>query len=348
MALIVSHLYLRKETNAEDECQTDYSANLTFPASNSTEVDLTSNATIPTYSYSDWQCLRAIEGRPFTDVSGKGILATPRLAESCVGGMKIEWSGEAYADTPAENITNSNQIKLGNEWVGRALGEHSSVASFSAFAIALMTNAAPSSLVEDSLKAGLDEVRHARTSFDIASKLLGKNVEPSSLPESKHEFDQDLSALALALAREGCVDETLSALAAAAEVEAIERMLQGSSVISKYSGVSSDLLRYIADELETITLDEINHSALAWRTLKWVCSTDSNACNVAEREVFDDLKLNMRFQQRAEGDEELFDSMKSEWQMIYTTFKLGSRDDKQDIYDTLVSKVAEEVMRVLN
>ncbi len=51
------------------------------------------------------------------------------------------------------------------------LGEHASVASFSAFTKALVTNQAPSNLVQDALEAALDEVRHTRTSFDIASKL---------------------------------------------------------------------------------------------------------------------------------------------------------------------------------
>ena len=68
------------------------------------------------------------------------------------------------------NTTNHDQLLLGKEWAKNALGEHASVASFSTFSIALMTNHAPSYLVEDALKlkAGLDEIRHARTSFKIA------------------------------------------------------------------------------------------------------------------------------------------------------------------------------------
>ena len=307
------------EANENDECQTDYSANLTFPiVENTTEVDLANNNTVGAYSYSDWQCLRAIEGRPFIDASGKGIQALPMQTESCVGEISVKWSGEVSTTFKESfhNSTSHNQVILGNEWTQRALGEHSSIASFSAFSIALMTNQAPSSLVEDSLKAGLDEIRHARTSFDIASKLLGKNVEPSSLPESKHEFDHDLTALALAVAREGCVDETLSALSAAAEVESINSFLENGSEGSKYSNISHDVLRWIRDELRTIALDESNHSALAWRTLKWVCSVDSDACSAVQKQVFDETKLEMRFQQRSEGKAWLADAMKREWEKM--------------------------------
>ncbi|KAL3798268.1 hypothetical protein HJC23_000182 [Cyclotella cryptica] len=315
------------ETNAEDECQTDYTANLTFPVSTSTvDVDLSSNNTVAAYDYSDWQCQRAIEGRPFIDVTGKGIQALPMLVESCAGEMNAAWSREVAtgsAEAAPRNVTHHNQVMLGNEWTQRALGEHASIASFSAFSIALMTNQAPSTLVEDALKAGLDEVRHARTSFEIASRLLGKNVEPSSLPESKHDFGQDLTALALAVAREGCVDETLSAFAAAAEVENINMFLEDEVGTSKYANVELDVLRWISSELKTIAMDESYHSALAWRTLKWVCSVNLEACSAVQREVFDASKLEMRFQQRSEGNASFASLLKREWERIHDAHKMS-------------------------
>ena len=106
------------------------------------------------------------------------------------------------------------------EWKLRALGEHASIPAFAAFTIALMSNNAPQDLVQDALTAAMDEVRHAQTSFEVASLLLGETVEPGPLASSKHEFGQDLKALAIAAAKEGCVEETLSSLAAAYEVVA--------------------------------------------------------------------------------------------------------------------------------
>jgi hypothetical protein len=335
------------ETNPDDQCQTDYYGVLTFDASNSTEVDLQINDTVSAYSYSDWQCLRAIEGRPFLDATGKSIQALPMVAEVCLDEFKVAGDVSVCSSKSVSNST--NQIMLGNEWTQRALGEHASVASFSAFSIALMTNAAPSSLVEDSLKAGLDEICHAQVSFEIASKLLGKDVEPSSLPESKHEFGQDLTALALAVAREGCVDETLSAIAAAFTVDEISKLLEGEDINSKYAGITHDLLHWIGEELKNITLDESNHSALAWRTLKWVCSIDSDACSAVEREVFDTAKMNMRFNQRSEGGSLLATFMKIEWETIYTAFKTGSGGlDKEISSDKpFVTEVTERVIHAI-
>jgi hypothetical protein len=40
-----------------------------------------------------------------------------------------------------------------------------------------------------------------------------------------------------------------------------------------------------------ITLEEGRHSALAWRTIHWVCSTDSTACDIVKRQVFEKVKL---------------------------------------------------------
>jgi hypothetical protein len=335
------------ETNPDDQCQTDYYGVLTFDASNSTEVDLQINDTVSAYSYSDWQCLRAIEGRPFLDATGKSIQALPMVAEVCLDEFKVAGDVSVCSSKSVSNST--NQIMLGNEWTQRALGEHASVASFSAFSIALMTNAAPSSLVEDSLKAGLDEICHAQVSFEIASKLLGKDVDPSSLPESKHEFGQDLTALALAVAREGCVDETLSAIAAAFTVDEISKLLEGEDINSKYAGITHDLLHWIGEELKNITLDESNHSALAWRTLKWVCSIDSDACSAVEREVFDTAKMNMRFNQRSEGGSLLATFMKIEWETIYTAFKTGSGGlDKEISSDKpFVTEVTERVIHAI-
>jgi hypothetical protein len=352
------------ENNADDKCQTDYSANLTFPVAETTfEMDLTVNNTLDKYEDFDWMCLRAIEGRPFIDASGKGLQAMPLVADSCLGIGSISWSGEVSLESATSYSINNSTIQylaLGEEWTQRALGEHSSIASFSAFSIALMTNRAPSNLVEDALNAGLDEVRHARTSFEIASKLIGRNVEPGALPESRHEFGQDLTALALGVAREGCVDETLSAFAAAIQVEDINNFFENDVSGSKYSNVDRETLVWIRDEMKTIAMEESNHSSLAWRTLQWACNVDSVACEVVQKEVFDESQLEKRFHQRAEtafiGRPEVLYFMKREWNKIYNAHKLLVEDAllggsictetvKDDGSTSLLSSVTENVLR---
>ena len=337
--------------NDEDNCIMDYSANLKFPVRNeSVYLDLPSNGTVDTLEFQ--YCLRAIEGRPFVDVSGNSLMASPFVAtDDLVSSFSlgaVSWSGEVAISEDITSFTNKNvtvqsQFLLGQEWTKRALGEHASIASFSAFAIALMTNQAPSTLVEDALKAGLDEVRHARTSFEIASKLSGKNVGPGPLPPSSHEFGHDLTALALAVAMEGCVDETLSALAAAVEAEEIDEVLQRRLERTKYSNMDRETLTWIRDELRTIAMDESNHSALAWRTLHWVCNIDSNACNVVKKEVLDEAKLESRFHQRFDDTLSTKSaSLSTAWKKIYNT--LGNLHVEPDIIEMSDLACFEQVL----
>ncbi|KAL7482351.1 hypothetical protein ACHAW6_008024 [Cyclotella cf. meneghiniana] len=323
---------------ADDLCLYQYTADITFPIdSSTTELDMSSGSIeVDALSYAE--CVRPTDGRPFVDSKGASLVARPRVRDACESlGSRSSRVDNAdtciAANTQPRHTSNHNRtahdhpldtVSLGEEWTRRALGEHASIASFSAFSIALMTNAAPLSLVRDSLSAGLDEVRHARTSFEIASKLLRKEVVPGPLPESSHEFGRDLIELASAVAREGCVDETLSALAAAVESEEMSRAIEnGSDREDKYAGLDSSTAAWIRDELTVIAMEESYHSALAWRTLYWVCSVDSEACSVIKREVMDESELELRFNYRfasAFADKPvLLAEMKREWKKVYET-----------------------------
>merc|ERR1711957_1147799 len=85
----------------------------------------------------------------------------------------------------------------------------------------------------------------------------------------------------------------------------------------------NELLIWIRNELHTISVDESNHSALAWRTLNWVCTVDTDACDAAKRSVLDQQKLNKAFQLRfsrfLEGNPELMERVMAAWVSIYTT-----------------------------
>ncbi|KAL7534396.1 hypothetical protein ACHAWF_004819 [Thalassiosira exigua] len=283
-------------------------------------------------------CVEIVCGRPFVDVAGNSLLASSHSESR--RNVSSSWSGgvseEAACGRTETSATNdaTSQIGLRKEWMRSALGEHASVASFAAFAIALMTNHAPSRLVEDSLKAALDEVRHAKASFDIASKLAGAHVGPGPLPPSSHSFDRNLTKLAMSVAREGCVDETLSSLALAAEAELIGDALEnGASDGTKYSGVANDLLVWIMGELRTISMDEIYHSSLAWRTLSWVCDVDVNACDAAKQKVLNENELTTAFQRRFgnsfQGNHVLREQMVAAWRNIYTHQELLYSNSQQ-------------------
>ena len=275
----------------------------------------------------------AVPGRPFVDAAGSPLTAVS-ITTSTVSLDGKSWSAvsspratvaDSYATTSTLVVDNGtiahNSALLGEEWTRNALGEHASVASFSAFSIALMTNRAPSELVRDALEAALDEVRHAKTSFDIASTLIGREIGPDALPASEHIFERDMKALALAVAREGCVDETLSSLEAAAEADIIARVLDDGAAGTKYSGVDGDVLAWIGRELRVIAREESNHAALAWRTIKWVCDTDSDACDAVKEQVLNKSELDKAFQHRFasfHGDDETIKTIKEDWAMIYS------------------------------
>lgn len=267
-------------------CTTNYETDLTFNSSPVFETNMTLNV----FKMTDDRCARPIEGRPFVDYFGNKLFAL-------ISTTSTSWSAREALSSQNDSST-VNELSLGQEWTKSALGEHASIASFAAFSIALMTNGAPSNLVQDALNAALDEVRHARTSFAIASKLTGQDIGPGSLPESKHEFVQDLKALAIAVAKEGCIDETLSALDAAYKAELIGLALDTGLEGTEYASIDKDTLAWIQKELSIIAMDESRHSALAWRTINWICSVDSEACVEVKSNVFKEDNLEQAFHRR--------------------------------------------------
>ena len=189
-----------------------------------------------------------------------------------------------------DDSTFSTDKELGRQWIQRALGEHASLPAFAAFVVALMSNNAPPNLIEDALTAAQDEVNHAKTSFEIASILMGETVEPSALPPSNHTFGQNLTELAVATAKEGCIDETLSALAAGLEVE---------YEIDQNRRIDDRTNRLLKDKIRTIAIEETQHSVLAWRTVQWACRVDNGICsNILRNQVFSDDYLYRTFAKR--------------------------------------------------
>jgi hypothetical protein len=325
------------QKGADEPCLYEYTADITFPTSSVTTYD--GVVEIDALSYSE--CIRATDGRPFVDSKGGSLIAKPLLGGVC---EDCESCTEQSTNSSSSSLDEA-RVALGEEWTQRALGEHASIASFSAFSIALMTNAAPSKLVEDALVAALDEVRHARTSFDIASKLVGREVTAGALPESKHEFGQNLAQLALAVAREGCVDETLSAIAAA--FESFELMNAG----NKYAALDVSTATWIRNELNTIAMEEASHSALAWRTLFWICGVDSEACDVVKKEVLDvknlETRFNYRFAKNYEGRPEVLEEMGTSWREVYETL-VASLDSEMSTEPCLQSKGRSEEKSILS
>jgi hypothetical protein len=139
--------------------------------------------------------------------------------------------------------------RAGEFWLEAALAEHASIASFARFVQELLAHAAPPELVASALQAATEEVEHAQTSFDIASRLLGDSMGPGPLPLVAPR-DMSLAELAVSTFEEACVEESFGALHAATASE---------------SCTDDD----IRNALLKIAEEEARHAELAWRTVAW-------------------------------------------------------------------------------
>jgi len=134
-------------------------------------------------------------------------------------------------------------------WARVAAAEHASVASFGRVALELMALGAPPDLLMATQAAAMDEIRHAKAFFGLASQAAG--LGPGAIPMQAIELRTTPAAFLDALLREACVNETL----AAAEALAAAQACQDS---------------HVKAVLAEVARDESRHAALAWRTLRWL------------------------------------------------------------------------------
>ena len=142
---------------------------------------------------------------------------------------------------------------LATAWRAMAATETASVAAFASFSQQLLALGAPSRFVEDAHRDAIDEVRHARVCYAIATKLDGRRRGAAAFPAAAWAADHAPSFLRLArdTLRDGCVFEGASARVAE-ELAALD-------------GVCSPARRALA----AIAIDEARHAAHAWEVLAW-------------------------------------------------------------------------------
>jgi demethoxyubiquinone hydroxylase (CLK1/Coq7/Cat5 family) len=129
-----------------------------------------------------------------------------------------------------------------------ALAEHASIASFASHLLELMAIGAPPELLAEVSQAQLDEVMHTQMALERAREL-GAEVIIGPL-DTSCQPRTSLVDIALGVANEGCVNETLAVLEAEASLP--------------FEDAKGRAL------LESIARDETRHAALAWRTLQWM------------------------------------------------------------------------------
>lgn len=160
--------------------------------------------------------------------------------------------------------------KLADLWSRDALLEHASIASFSRFSMHLMAIGAPPDLLEATHQAAIDEIKHARMCFALASAYAGQPLGPGPLPlEGDVLGPLDLPSIAAAAVTEGCVGETLSSI----EAEAASEIA---------------VVPAVREVLTVIAEDEGRHAELAWRFIRWAVDNGDDQTRAAIRSAFAD------------------------------------------------------------
>jgi len=166
---------------------------------------------------------------------------------------------------PAVSLGDEQRARLAEAWASEGLRAHAKVASFGRFALDLLALGAPASLVADAHRAALDEVRHARMLFDVASSYAGRALVPGPFDFGRGAPAQaDVASLSERAFVEGCVGETLAA------VEAEESLAASSDPATQRA------LRAIAD-------DGARHAELGWRTIAWCLQIEADRASVGEQ-----------------------------------------------------------------
>lgn len=165
----------------------------------------------------------------------------------------------ARASTPTMPAALRQRIAAG--WLEDALAEHASIAAFARATLELMAVGAPPSLLAQAQAAALDEIEHARLCFSLAGRYAGAAVEPGPLAVPAPRV-ADLAQLAADALAEGCVGETIAALAAQRAARSV---------------VDPEVKQALA----RLADDETRHAALAWATVSWALARGGEA--VAER-----------------------------------------------------------------
>jgi hypothetical protein len=145
---------------------------------------------------------------------------------------------------------------LAEEWLTAARMEHSSVAAFAKLALDLLRFGAPADLVRRAHEAALDEIRHARASFTMASHHAGRRLEPDRFDDlAGVRLDADWLEVVRETFSDGCIGETVAALEMFEEARAARD-------------------KQLAALLTSIAEDELRHAELAWSVMAWASERD--------------------------------------------------------------------------
>lgn len=194
-------------------------------------------------------------GRPLPKGAQAGLVA------------RADWSGDrAGALGPASEPAGPGATDAARAWAAAGLGEHASIGAFLQLGLELLAHGAPADLVRDVLRAAGDELRHAERCFALAERG-GEPVGPGALPLPTLRPTRPLAEIAVDAMQQGCVIETLGAIAArVAAAGAADPEVQAT--------------------LAVLAADEERHAVLSWRVLSWAVGVGGPEVRQAVRAAF--------------------------------------------------------------
>jgi len=217
-------------------------------------------------SGTEYNC--AVEGRPFL------VGGVDRKAERVA---RRDWLEPSV--TTADSVDAELAATLADRWATIGLMEHASIAAFARFSLQLLQLGAPAELIEETNQALVDETRHARACFALASCFAGEPVGPGRLVTEDALSVSSLAEVVTLVIEEGCIGETIAAVTAA-EMAATVTDPQ------------------IATLLAGIAADELRHAELAWRFVRW-------AMDQGDDDVLSAARLSLsNVESRVFGDED--------------------------------------------
>jgi hypothetical protein len=199
-----------------------------------------------------YDCGPQVVGCSYT---GRPLIIEGRPLEGAARRL-VGWQSARLQSPNLAGLSARDREILALHWARVGAAEFASVAGFQRFAMDLMANGAPADLIERAQRAALDEMRHARLAFTLASAFAGAPIGPGALDlPAALPIHRSLAELAVATAEEGCSVETLSACLIA---EALQRATDPAVVAA----------------LTQMRRDEDRHAELAWETLRWALAQD--------------------------------------------------------------------------
>lgn len=132
--------------------------------------------------------------------------------------------GGSTSSRPKVNALDApTRAALAAAWLDDAYAEHASIAAFTRVSMQLIAVAAPPELLEGAHRAALDEVRHARLCFTLASMYGARWEAPGPIaPDAIRHATCRRVSLAREALLEGCLGEGVAAAIARASRDTAE------------------------------------------------------------------------------------------------------------------------------